>query len=68
MGSPVLFRGILRRMTDYEGEDRETGQDSVEQEQDPRHGIEPDEDPLLEEQEGKGYGEDEGEREKSLEP
>ena len=33
-------------------------------EQDPRHA---DEDELLEEQEGKGYGEDEGERDASLE-
>ena len=32
----------------------------------PGEGHEPEEDPLLEEQEHKGYGEDEGEREESL--
>jgi hypothetical protein len=45
-------------MTDHENDDM-----GAEGEQD----SDPNEDPLLEEQEGKGYGEDEGEREDSLE-
>ena len=52
------FSGISPRMTDLPMEDMDATQQEREREADA--------DDLLEEQEGKGYGDDEGEREEAL--